>query len=87
MIATNVGGIPEIFGPIRPSSCRPATPRRCAGPSSPRSTTCRPPKPARHALRERVRALFSQDSMVEGVLTAYREAIAREVSSIALTDF
>ena len=38
-------------------------------------------------LRERVRTLFSQDAMVEGVLAGYGEAINGQVYAVALTVF
>jgi glycosyltransferase involved in cell wall biosynthesis len=75
MIATRVGGIPEIFGsadPLLPPGDAPALARAIAiaidDPARARAGAER--------LRERVRKLFSQDAMVDGVLAAYGEAIS-----------
>jgi glycosyltransferase involved in cell wall biosynthesis len=74
MVATKVGGIPEVF----------ADPGQLVPPGDPEAlgraiiaALDDPPRAEAAAarLRERVRALFSQDSMVEGVLTAYLDAI------------
>jgi glycosyltransferase involved in cell wall biosynthesis len=75
MIATRVGGIPEIFdtpSPLIPPGDASALSRAivAALDDLPAAQT------AAARLRERVRALFSQDSMVEGVLAAYGEAIS-----------
>lgn len=74
MIASSVGGIPEILGPD--------------GIMFPPENSAKLAQVIAHALddpagmrlgadrlRERVRKLFSQDAMVEGVLAAYGEAI------------
>ena len=74
MIATRVGGIPEVFdapSSLVPPGDAPALSRAVIGalddlPAAQWAAT---------RLRERVRALFSQDSMVEGVLAAYAETI------------
>jgi glycosyltransferase involved in cell wall biosynthesis len=74
LIATRVGGIPEVFG--TPNSLLPpgdasALSRAISGALDDLPAA----QAAAASLRERVRALFSQDSMVEGVLAAYGEAI------------
>ena len=74
MVATRVGGIPEVF----------ETPERLVAPGDATALSraiiaALDDLPGAQAvaarLRDRVRALFSQDSMVEGVLAAYGEAI------------
>jgi glycosyltransferase involved in cell wall biosynthesis len=73
MVATQVGGIPEIFGdaPLVPPGDQARLADALASalddPASCRDRADR--------LRERVRSLFSQDAMVEGVLAAYCAAI------------
>lgn len=77
MLATDVGGIPEIYGP--------QSPRLLPAEDAPRladaiRTALAEPAAARAAaqtLRERVRAQFSAEAMVDGVLAAYRTAIER----------
>jgi len=76
MIATHVGGIPEIFGaeatnlvpPDNPSALAQAIIAAVADPAVPRAAAWR--------LRMRVSALFSSDAMTDAVLTAYRDALA-----------
>ena len=77
MIAANVGGIPEIFGPftdglVTPNDvgCAGHRDRRGAGRSG------RWPRRAQKLLRERVFLHFSQRAMVDGVLAGYRDAFA-----------
>ena len=75
MIASGVGGIPEIIGqngvlvpPQDPARLAQAIAAALDDPAGARAAAIR--------LRERVRTRFSQDAMVEGVLAGYREAIA-----------
>jgi len=74
-IASGVGGIPEIFGPDA-ELVPPENPSRLA-----QAITAALDDPERvradaQRLRERVRKLFSQDAMVEGVLAGYGAAIS-----------
>jgi len=75
LITTNVGGIPEIFGPLAnmlvPSADVPALAAAIE------RTLDHPEDAAEIArkLRERVAASFSVDSMVDGVLDGYRAAL------------
>jgi glycosyltransferase involved in cell wall biosynthesis len=77
LIATNVGGIPEIFGPqshrLVPPGDAPALARAIGAalsdPAASRNETL--------TLRARVQAEFSADTMAEQVLAAYGEALAR----------
>jgi glycosyltransferase involved in cell wall biosynthesis len=77
LVATRVGGIPEIFGP---HSGRLIPPGDAAALSAAMARALDDPG-AHHAaaleLRQRVRAEFSADVMVEQVLGAYAEALAR----------
>ena len=75
MIASEVGGIPEIFGPQvelvppeQPTQLAQAIAKALDDPAGTRA--------AAERLRERVRQTFSQDAMVEGVLAGYQTAIA-----------
>ena len=77
IITTNVGGIPEVFGPqssrLIPPGDAPALARVIAA-------TLADPAALRNealTLRARVQAEFSADVMAEAVLAAYDEALAR----------
>lgn len=77
MIAANVGGIPEIFGPfgsaLFPASNAAAMADAIAAAiAAPEATRARAGE-----LRERIARNFSQTSMVEGVMAGYREAFAK----------
>jgi glycosyltransferase involved in cell wall biosynthesis len=77
MLATKVGGIPEIFGPqageLLPAgdvaSLAAAIRAALADPAAAQASA--------QALRERVRAHFSAEPMVAGVVASYRAALAR----------
>jgi glycosyltransferase involved in cell wall biosynthesis len=76
MIAANVGGIPEIFGPFTDGLVAPNGPAAfvtavAAALDDPAGAEAR----ARQ-LRDRVLQHFSQAAMVEGVLAGYRDAFA-----------
>jgi glycosyltransferase involved in cell wall biosynthesis len=76
MIAANIGGIPEIFG-AHPDALFAAS--DVAAMARGIAAALDRPDLARtraDALRARVFQHFSQDAMVEGVLAAYREALA-----------
>jgi glycosyltransferase involved in cell wall biosynthesis len=77
IIASNVGGIPEIFGPDSHDLVRPGD----AGALARAISTALQDRGVRHSvslrLKARVRASFSVDAMTEAVLAAYREALAR----------
>jgi glycosyltransferase involved in cell wall biosynthesis len=76
IIATNVGGIPEIFGPcaarLVPSNDTPALIGAIGAALDDPESTCRVAREA----QARVRAEFSLNAMVEGGLSAYRDALA-----------
>jgi glycosyltransferase involved in cell wall biosynthesis len=77
IITTNVGGIPEIFGPdaddLIPPGDAAALANAIAGALQDRD--------ARHSaslrLKSRLRASFSVDAMTDAVIDGYREALAR----------
>jgi len=77
LLATSVGGIPEIFGP---QSRRLVPPGDASALAAALAQALDDPG-AQHAaameLRERVRATFSADLMVDRALAAYVEALAR----------
>ena len=79
IVASNVGGIPEILGPEGklvppqdPASLAKAIAAAFDDPTGARAGADR--------LQQRVRSMFSQDSMVEGVLAGYRGAIRAKFS-------
>jgi glycosyltransferase involved in cell wall biosynthesis len=74
MVASGVGGIPEIFGP-GVTLVPPEDPARLAQAIAAALDDPAAARAGAERLRERVRTLFSQDAMVEGVLAAYAEAI------------
>ena len=75
IIASNVGGIPEILGPD--GNLVPAeNPSRLAAAIAASLDDPVRAKAGAERLRDRIRTLFSQDAMVDGVLAGYGEAIA-----------
>ena len=76
MVAANVGGIPEIFGPHQEALFAPNSVGAMADAIE---TALDDPATAAtraKALRERIFMHFSQKAMVKGVLASYREAFA-----------
>jgi len=79
VLATNVGGIPEIFGPhsnrlVPPGDAAKLAEAIRAALADPAAT-----RAGAQTLRERVRVSFSAEAMVDGVLAAYRTAAERYV--------
>lgn len=76
MIAANVGGIPEIFGPFSDGLVVPNDPEALANAIA--AALDAPDRAHERAkqLRERVFQHFSQRAMVDGVLAGYRDAFA-----------
>jgi glycosyltransferase involved in cell wall biosynthesis len=75
LITTNVGGIPEVFGP---QSSRLIPPGDTTALALAISSALADPAAMRNGtltLRERVRGEFSAEVMADGVLAAYREAL------------
>jgi glycosyltransferase involved in cell wall biosynthesis len=80
LIATSVGGIPDMFGPF---AGRLIAPDDCAALEDKLSEAVNRPEAMREAaglLRERIRTNFSIDDMVEGGIEAYRAALAARKS-------
>jgi glycosyltransferase involved in cell wall biosynthesis len=77
MIAAEIGGIPEIFGPYRDALFAPSDAGALAAVIA--TALAAPARVAARAqaLRERVFETFSQKAMVEGVLAAYGEAFTK----------
>jgi glycosyltransferase involved in cell wall biosynthesis len=76
MIVTNVGGIPEIYGSLGNQLIAPSD--RAALIDAVGSAVKNPEtmRPVAEALRERIGTHFSIETMVEGGLAAYRNAVA-----------
>ncbi len=77
MIATGVGGIPEIFGPDAASLISPGDPAALAQAITRTLQDSGPRQAAVGRLQARVRDHFSVGAMTDAVLTAYQEALAR----------
>ncbi len=77
IIATDVGGIPEIFGPDAGDLIPPGDPAALANAVA----AALQDRDARHSaslrLQSRLRASFSVDAMTDAVIDGYREALAR----------
>lgn len=80
LITTNVGGIPEIYGPLSPALVEADDTEALA--SAIARTLDNPAAAAKLAadLRLRVAASFSVDAMVDGVVSAYRQAMAEKIT-------
>ena len=79
MIAANVGGIPEIFGPDhRDALFAPSDPAAMAKAIATALDDLNAARDRARRLRERIFLHFSQKAMVEGVLAGYREALAQQ---------
>jgi len=77
MIAANVGGIPEIFGPHQDALFAPNSPSAIAG-AIVAATADRDAVLTRaKTLRERIFLHFSQKAMVEGVISGYFDAFTK----------
>jgi glycosyltransferase involved in cell wall biosynthesis len=75
MIATQVGGVPEIFGPQAHRLVPPADAAALAAAAAAALDDPHGLQAATAALRDRVRQSFSREAMVDGVLDAYRAAL------------
>jgi glycosyltransferase involved in cell wall biosynthesis len=76
MVAANVGGIPEIFGPFPDALFAPGNPAAMADAIKGALDDPAATQERAKSLRERIFMHFSQKAMVEGVLAGYREAFA-----------
>jgi glycosyltransferase involved in cell wall biosynthesis len=79
IVATNVGGIPEIFGPLSHRLIPPEDPDALAAAAKLALDDPAGVRVATEEIRTRVQQLFSLDAMVAGVLDAYREALTARV--------
>jgi glycosyltransferase involved in cell wall biosynthesis len=75
VIATRVGGMAEIFGPQSGSLVDPENPEALAAAIASALDDPQAMQAAAQTLRDRVRAGFSVDGMVTGVLASYRTAL------------
>jgi glycosyltransferase involved in cell wall biosynthesis len=75
LVSTRVGGIPEIFGPQSSCLISPESPEALAAAIAAALDDPAAMQDAARSLRERVRAHFSAESMVDGVLHSYRQAL------------
>ena len=76
IIATDVGGVPEIFGPHAVHLIPPTNTAMLAAAIGSALTAPDDTRRVAELVRARVRAEFSLSTMVDGGLAAYREAIA-----------
>jgi glycosyltransferase involved in cell wall biosynthesis len=76
VVATNVGGIPEIFGPLASQLVPPDQPAALAEAIAAALEKPTALRVNAEMLREQVRLSFSHGCMVDRVLEAYRDAIA-----------
>jgi glycosyltransferase involved in cell wall biosynthesis len=77
MVAANVGGIPEIFGPDHAEALfAPNIVGAMADAIEGRLDDMDAAQERAKSLRERIFQHFSQKAMVEGVLAGYRDAFA-----------
>ena len=80
LITTHVGGIPEIYGDLANTLIAPGDVQVLAETIA---QTVRQPDAARTlaaTLRDKVKAGFSADVMVDGVLAGYRQVLVRHAS-------
>ncbi len=77
LIAINVGGIPEIFGPQSDRLVPPGDPRALAQATRVALDDPDAAQGAARRLQARVGEHFSADAMTEQVLAGYREALDR----------
>ncbi len=75
LIATRVGGIPEIYGPLSDTLVPPTDAAALARAIAQAIDHPDATADVARKLRERVAASFSVDSMVDGVLAAYQTAL------------
>ena len=81
LVATNVGGIPEIFGP---EAVRLIAPGNCPALMKTLTDAVNDPETMRAsalAVQARIRNVFSIKAMVDGGLSAYAEALQRKTKA------
>jgi glycosyltransferase involved in cell wall biosynthesis len=77
MLAANIGGIPEIFGPLKGGLFTAGNVDAMADAIQIALADMPTTLVRARSLHERVHAHFSQNAMVEGVLSGYDEAFSR----------
>jgi glycosyltransferase involved in cell wall biosynthesis len=80
LIVTNVGGIPEIYGPLSDELVPPRDAPALAAAIERKLADCTVALATARALQDRVRNGFSLDSMVDGVLNAYEDGLTRKAT-------
>jgi glycosyltransferase involved in cell wall biosynthesis len=80
-IATHVGGIPEIFGPLSPVLLPPGDAPALAAAIRQAIADPAATQALAHQLRQQVATSFSLDAMVDGVLDGYQQALERAALS------
>jgi glycosyltransferase involved in cell wall biosynthesis len=73
LLAADVGGIPEIFGPFKEALFAPDNVEAMADAIAAALDNPNVARERSKALRERIFMNFSQKAMVDGVLDAYRD--------------
>jgi len=76
LIATRVGGIPEIYGPLSGALVPPEDPAALAHAITRALDDPAAAAAAAARLNERVAASFTLNAMADGILAAYREGLA-----------
>jgi glycosyltransferase involved in cell wall biosynthesis len=82
LVATDVGGIPEIFGPQALRLIAPDDPAALARAISAALDRPADTQAAARMLQARVRSVFSIDHMVDAVVAGYRDALAAQPAHI-----
>jgi len=77
LITTNVGGIPEIYGELSPALIPPGDASKLAEAVAAAMREPEAMNETARLLRARVKASFSVETMVDGVLDGYAQALAR----------
>ena len=80
LVVTNVGGIPDMFGPFADRLVPPDDATRSRRAIAQAVNQSERMTADSRLLQERVRTTFSLDDMVDGGLDAYRDAIAARKS-------
>ncbi|MET0443193.1 MAG: glycosyltransferase family 4 protein [Pseudorhodoplanes sp.] len=80
LVVTRVGGIPDMFGPLAVRLVTPYVARALEDAIAEAVNQSETTMTNARLLRERVRTTFSLDDMVDGGVSAYREAIAARKS-------
>ncbi len=77
LITTNVGGIPEIYGPLSPALIPAGDPLKLAEAIAGAIGETQALADTTRLLRQRVAASFSVETMVDGIIAAYERALSQ----------